>query len=52
VHLKTGEVAYRAARTVELFAFSAKGLTAGSLLNVLGCDAIAGLAAGVIVVDV
>jgi hypothetical protein len=36
VHLKTGEVAYRAARTVELFAFSTKGLVAGALLNVLG----------------
>jgi len=52
VHLKTGEVAYRAARTVELFAFSAEGLFAGALLNILWCDAVAGLAAGVVVVDV
>jgi len=51
VHLKTGEVAYRAARTVELFAFSTKGLIAGSLPNVLGGYAVAGLAARVVVVD-
>jgi hypothetical protein len=49
--LKAGEIAYGTARAVELFAFPAKGLVAGSLPNVLGGDAVAGLAAGVVVVD-
>jgi hypothetical protein len=49
--LKPGEIAYRPARAVEAFALPAKGLVAGSLLNVLGIHAVAGLAVGVVVVD-
>src|SRR5215211_3493947 len=49
--LKAGEVAYRAARTVELLAFPAEGLATRPLLHVLGGYAVASLAVGVVVVD-
>src|ERR671917_222182 len=52
MRLKAGDVTYGPARTVEPFAFSAKGLVARSLLDVLGGNAVAGLAVGVVVVDV
>jgi hypothetical protein len=50
--LQTGEVAYGTTRAVELFAFSAERLAAGPLQDVLGLDAVAGLAVGIVVVDV
>src|SRR5918994_7725395 len=49
--LKAGEIAYGTARTVEPFALFAERLAARPLHDVLGSDAVAGLAAGVVVVD-
>ena len=49
--LEVGEVSYWTTRSVEPFAFSAERLAAGPLYDVLGRDAIAGLAIAVVVVD-
>ena len=49
--LEVGEVSYWTIRSVEPFAFSAERLAAGPLYDVLGRDAIAGLAIAVVVVD-
>src|SRR5215218_5378646 len=50
--LEVGEVAYRATRVIEPFALLAERLAAGPLLDVLGRDAVTGLAITVVVVDV
>ena len=49
--LEVGEVSYWTIRSVEPFAFSAERLAASPLHDVLGRDAIAGLAIAVVVVD-
>src|SRR5215213_5515081 len=49
--LEVGEVAYRATRVIEPFALLAERLAAGPLLDVLGRDAVTGLAIAVVVVD-
>jgi hypothetical protein len=51
MELKASEIASGTARTVEPFAFSAKWLVTGSLLNILGVHAITGLAVRAVVVD-
>ena len=48
--LEVGEVSYWTSRSVEPFAFSAEWLATGALYDVLGRDAIAGLAIAVVVV--
>jgi hypothetical protein len=49
--LQVGEVAYRTTRAVKPFALLAERLAACPLFDVLGRDAIAGLAIAVVVVD-
>ena len=49
--LEAGYVAYGAARVVEPLALPARRLAARPLPHILGLDAVAGLAAGVVVVD-
>src|SRR5215213_11135574 len=50
--LKVREVAYRTTRAVEPFALLAERLAAGPLLDVLGRDAVTGLAVAVVVVHI
>jgi hypothetical protein len=48
--LEVGEVAYRTTRAVEAFALLAERLAAGPLFDVLGRDAVTGLALSVVVI--